>query len=204
MAKRIAPKLGWNNGGWVGSFQFTKDQLEQLSMYAPGLAVEPLESFIADYRLYRANEIDMPTPKQRDASLDLLSQAVLKVDALLGRQGIDQISRDHISCHLAVAGQLRLIPELRKQLALLDDAILIERAAIKSGPKGRPKKITDRELAERIYSLFKATGLKIVTTKTGAYVSALDICFEAAGSRKEDIQSLARSVIDVMEKRNAK
>lgn len=204
MPKKVKVNLGWRNSGWIGSFPFSTETIEELRVEIPNVSIDPLERMVAEYILYRDKEYCKPTLAERKANLRELSRSLTRVIELLGMKGIDQISQHHINAKLALMRSPQLISNFRKSFELLSTVVILESKKLDTEKKGRPKKLSERDFALQIVSFLKDNQVKVTTTKNGPFVRTLEILFEATGDKKEDAQSLARLVLTKPKKKEQK
>jgi hypothetical protein len=195
MPKKVKVNLGWRNGGWIGSFVFSTETVNELKIEIPSVPIEALERIVAEYVLYRDKEHSKPTLAERKANLRELTRSLKRVIELLGMKGIDQISQHHINAKLALMRSPQLISDFRKLFELLDNVVILEAEKLETEKKGRPRKLTEQDFARQIVWLLEEHQVKVTTTKNGPFVRTLEILLEEAGDKKEDGQSLARLVL---------
>lgn len=195
MAKTKA-NLGWSGGGFVAPFTFTSDVKREIHNKIPSLVIERLESVVAGYIQTRESFKDKPTIAERKANLKLFADVLRQCSKLLSYKGLDQISRDHIQCHLAVAGKADLWSECKEDLHSLWLAVIKEQHTLGDTKGGRPVNTLHRDLAQQIYNVLGHAGVNTTSTQTGPFCFLLELVLREVNEEKQDVHKLARLIIN--------
>lgn len=201
MVDKHKPKLGWQSGGFSGTFQFDCETAKYLSEEISGLPLQELEVLIADYIMWRANEEEKPKVGQQKANTLLLQETTGQLIGLLhGPLALDDVTQDHLLDQLGLNG-VEFLSGLRRDLERLWNASLSVQNELDKAP-GRPQNEAHYKFAWNLSYLFEKAGIKPTTTQTGAFVRSIEIVFQALGEKTEDGHTLAKKVLNHRKREN--